>query len=81
MAQRLAGSMLGVRPSPRAGRGFHGPGSTPEAGAMVELMIVLAVVAIFEVAAWRWGVDSTDGINSSEWSRRRDWPGFRRTSR
>jgi hypothetical protein len=48
---------------------------------MVELMIVLAAVAIFEVAAWRWGVDSTDGIDSSEWTRRRDWPGFRRTAR
>ena len=48
---------------------------------MVELMIVLAAVATFEVAAWRWGADSTDGINSSEWSRRRDWLGFRRTNR
>ena len=48
---------------------------------MVELMIVLVAVAIFEVAAWRWGVDSTNSINSSEWSRCRDWPGFRRTSR
>ena len=26
------------------------------------------------LAALRWGVDSTDGLDSSEWARRRHWP-------
>jgi hypothetical protein len=48
---------------------------------MIELAVVLIALAVFEIAAWRWGVDSTDGVDSPEWLRRRDWPGFRRTSR
>ena len=48
---------------------------------MEALVILLIGLVIFEVAAWRWGADSTDGMNSSEWSRRRDWLGFRRTNR
>jgi F0F1-type ATP synthase assembly protein I len=48
---------------------------------MVDLIVVLIALALFAVAAWRWGVDSTDGIESREWLRRRDWPGFGRGAR
>ena len=33
------------------------------------LLFVVLLVA-FDLAALRWGVDSTDGINSPEWERR-----------
>ena len=48
-----------------------------EDGPMTELIVVLAALVVFEVAAWRWGANSTD-LMSDEWQRRRDWPGFRR---
>ena len=38
---------------------------------------VLFGLLVFEVAAWRWGVNSTDGLNSPEWERRRTWWGPR----
>jgi hypothetical protein len=57
------------------------PARPAEDDAMVELIVVLIALALFEVAAWRWGVDSTDGIESREWLRRRDWPGFGRGAR
>ena len=39
-------------------------------------MIVLLVAAVaLGVAACLWGADSTDGIDSSEWERRRSWRG------
>ncbi len=41
------------------------------------LILLLALVA-FELATWRWGVDSTDGVDSPEWERRRSWRGFSR---
>jgi hypothetical protein len=50
----------------------------------VELFnLALAVIGlfVFEVAAWRWGVDSTDGPDSPEWERRRFWPGPREGGR
>jgi hypothetical protein len=45
---------------------------------METLAILLIGLVIFEVAAWRWGVDSTDGVDSAEWQRRRDWRGYSR---
>jgi hypothetical protein len=45
---------------------------------METLVILLIGLVIFEVAAWRWGVDSTDGVDSPEWERRRDWRGYAR---
>ena len=35
------------------------------------LLLVLMLVRAVNIAAWRWGVDSTDGPCSSEWERRR----------
>jgi hypothetical protein len=45
---------------------------------MEALVILLIGLVIFELAAWRWGVDSTDGVDSREWERRRDWRGYSR---
>jgi hypothetical protein len=32
------------------------------------------LLALFDLAALRWGTDSRDPIDSPEYSRRRDWP-------
>jgi hypothetical protein len=42
----------------------------------MELLVIVIGLMLFEIAAWRWGVDSTDGIDSREWERRRSWRGF-----
>jgi hypothetical protein len=34
------------------------------------LLIVLLVMVAFDLAAMRWGVDSTEPIHSSEWEKR-----------
>ncbi len=39
----------------------------------MELVAILIVLLAFELAAWRWGVDSSEGYESSEWERRRNW--------
>ena len=39
------------------------------------IIISIALVAL-ALAAPRWGVSSTDGINSLEWKRHQDWSGF-----
>jgi hypothetical protein len=40
---------------------------------MEVLLIILLGLILFDVAAWRWGTDSTDGIDSPEWERRKHW--------
>jgi hypothetical protein len=42
----------------------------------MELLMIVIGLMLFEIAAWRWGVDSTDGVDSREWERRRSWRGF-----
>jgi hypothetical protein len=40
------------------------------------MMIVLALLIgfiVFDLVSWRWGVDSTEAVNSCEWDRRKDW--------
>ena len=37
------------------------------------LIILLSMVVVLDIAALRWGFDSTDGINSPEWERRQRW--------
>ena len=46
----------------------------------MEALIVLGLVLLLAVAAGRWGVDSTDGLDSLEWERRRAWRGFERST-
>jgi hypothetical protein len=36
-------------------------------------IIVLTVLLVLDIAALRWGFDSTDHIDSLEWERRRQW--------
>ena len=33
----------------------------------------LIIVIVTDIAALRWGFDSTDGINSLEWLRKQEW--------
>jgi hypothetical protein len=48
-----------------------------EEGMMVEAFLILLIIVIaLDVAALRWGVDSTEGVNSPEWERRQQWPAF-----
>ena len=39
-------------------------------------LFLLELLIILNIAAWKWGVDSTDGIDSLEWERRRFWTAF-----
>ena len=43
---------------------------------MMEFIILLIVVVVLGIASLRWGFDSTDDINSSEWERRKQWNAF-----
>lgn len=43
---------------------------------MESLVVVLTVLLLLDLAAWRWGADTTDGFDSPEWVNRREWPGF-----
>lgn len=42
----------------------------------MDIIIIMIVYMAFAFAALRWGVDSTDGICSTEWERRQSWYGF-----
>jgi hypothetical protein len=40
------------------------------------MMIILALLIafiVFDLVSWRWGVDSTEEIDSREWGRRQNW--------
>ena len=39
----------------------------------MEFFIILIGFIVFDLAAIRWGIDSSDGINSREWQRRYNW--------
>jgi hypothetical protein len=43
---------------------------------MMALLIIMLMIIALDMASLRWGVDSTDGINSLEWLRRQLWYGF-----
>ena len=40
---------------------------------IVVLITIVAMLLALDLAALRWGVDSTDGPDSLEWERRRSW--------
>lgn len=42
----------------------------------MELIFFVVGLVVFDLAAWRWGEDSRDGIDSPEWKRRHVWRGF-----
>lgn len=39
----------------------------------MEFSVSVAGLRLLDLAAWRWGVDSTDGPDSPEWTLRRAW--------
>ncbi|HZS76595.1 MAG TPA: hypothetical protein VFA41_08260 [Ktedonobacteraceae bacterium] len=43
---------------------------------MMTLFAIIFWLALLDVAAHFWGVDSRDGLNSPEWERRQLWHGF-----
>ncbi len=43
---------------------------------MFTLCFLLIALMVLGIAACRWGATSADGINSLEWKRRQEWPGF-----
>ncbi len=40
---------------------------------MVIVMVLFMALLVLDLAAIRWGADSTDPIDSPEWERRRQW--------
>jgi hypothetical protein len=40
---------------------------------METIVILLMGLLVFNGAAWRWGFDSRDSLDSAEWERRRNW--------
>ncbi len=42
----------------------------------MDFIIILIALIALALAALRWGVNSTDGINGTEWERRQRWYGF-----
>jgi hypothetical protein len=42
----------------------------------MELVIILLVTFVFEIAVIRWGYKSSDSWNSSEWERQQSWRAF-----
>ncbi len=42
----------------------------------MDVIIILIALIALALAALRWGVNSTDGINSTEWEHRQRWYGF-----
>lgn len=36
-------------------------------------LVVLLGLIMLDLAAWWWGFDSRDSINSAEWERRKTW--------
>jgi hypothetical protein len=42
----------------------------------VDIILILIALIVLALAASRWGITTTDGIDSPEWERRRYWYGF-----
>ena len=42
----------------------------------MDIIIILIALIALALTALRWGVNSTDGINSAEWEHRQYWYGF-----
>jgi hypothetical protein len=40
---------------------------------MFTIIILLALFIVLDMAALRWGMDSTESINSCEWEHRQHW--------
>ena len=42
----------------------------------MELLVVFSGLVLLALTSLRWGVDSTDSVDSTEWRRRHQWRGF-----
>ncbi len=40
---------------------------------MLTILIILALFIVLDIAALRWGMDSTERVDSCEWERRSYW--------
>jgi hypothetical protein len=40
---------------------------------MLILLVMLLALIILDFTARRWGADSSEGFNSSEWNKREEW--------
>ena len=40
---------------------------------MEMLLVILLAFIVLDLAARRWGVNSTESFNSPEWDKRKDW--------
>ena len=40
---------------------------------MLTMIILLALIIVFDIAALRWGVNSSESVTSCEWKRRWQW--------
>jgi len=43
---------------------------------MLTLLVFFIALIVLDIAACRWGATSSDGIDSPEWKRRQERPGF-----
>jgi hypothetical protein len=41
--------------------------------ALMIIVGVLIALIVLDLAAWRWGYDSSEPVDSPEWERRRTW--------
>lgn len=78
--QRMAASRCFIFQRPPNGQWTYsgnigGPANTGEAR-MLPLVVLIVTLALFDVVAYLWGADSSDGPDSPEWDRRRHWRGF-----
>jgi hypothetical protein len=47
-----------------------------EEGLEMEILLLFVGLLALDIASFRWGADSRDGVNSKEWRRMADWRGF-----
>ncbi len=40
---------------------------------MLTIIIIIALFIVLDIAALRWGFDSSERVNSCEWERRTQW--------
>jgi hypothetical protein len=40
---------------------------------MITILVLVLAFVLLDMAALRWGTDSTEGIDSREWDRRAHW--------
>jgi hypothetical protein len=43
---------------------------------IMELIVALFVILVFDIVTLRWGFKSGDGWNNPEWVRRQNWKDF-----